>query len=146
MRKVGYPTPSFSESAHVCSITLPELNPKHFQCKSECSRSCTIYMFPLPVHKPAWWAGPFSLTLFTNMVSIGSSRPFWYPVWQKTKKKKMPRSEDCVCWIVKMQNSCKLFRNKPLGCSWYLKMSPFHLTLLSTCGYDFPGLREYITT
>lgn len=30
----------------------------------------------LPVHKPAWWAGPFSLTLFTNMVSIGSIRLF----------------------------------------------------------------------
>lgn len=28
----------------------------------------------LPVHSPACWAGPFSLTLFTKMVSIGSKR------------------------------------------------------------------------
>lgn len=39
---------------------------------------CHLFLFILlPVHKPAWWAGPFSLTFFTNMVSIGSIRPFW---------------------------------------------------------------------
>lgn len=35
-----------------------------------------VGLLSLPVHKPAWWAGPFSLTLFTNMVSIGSIRLF----------------------------------------------------------------------
>lgn len=39
------------------------------------------HMFFLPVHKPAWWAGPFSLTFFTKMVSMGSRRSFWYPEW-----------------------------------------------------------------
>lgn len=33
-------------------------------------------MLRLPVHKPAWWAGPLSLTLLTNMVSMGSIRLF----------------------------------------------------------------------
>lgn len=40
-------------------------------------------VFSSPVHRPAWWAGPLSLTFLTNMVSIGSSLPFWNPVWHK---------------------------------------------------------------
>lgn len=31
----------------------------------------------VPVHSPASWAGPFSFTLFTNMVSTGSKRGGW---------------------------------------------------------------------
>lgn len=65
----------------VCSVTWLQLSTPHFQCKSEGSCSCVTcsfyYFFFLPVHRPAWWAGPFSLTFFTNMVSIGSIRPFW---------------------------------------------------------------------
>lgn len=80
------------------------------------------HMFPLPVHKPAWWAGPFSLTFLTNIVSIGSSRPFWYSTWQKTKQSKH-RKKEIKCTGLNLLN-CKnaqllsklLFRKYALDC------------------------------
>lgn len=95
------------------------------------------HMFPLPVHKPAWWAGPFSLTLFTNMVSIGSIRPFWYPGQRRGNAK----IKDCTWRIVKSEyctNPCQFLRNKALGCSWqdlfdYLCTCVYDLCLINVC-------------